>query len=136
MIGIVVITHGNFGEGILQSAKQIMKGGENCLAINLSGRRDLNELSEEIKNKVSALDSAEGILICIDAMGGTPYNATRCLTKEGSIHVVTGVNLPMLLSALNNRSRMNIQDLARKVVEDGRKTMVVALDPRLTGPKT
>ncbi len=129
MVGIVVITHGNFGEGILESAKQIMKCTENCLAINLSGRRDLSELRAEIKPKLAKLDSKNGILIFIDAMGGTPYNATLPLLEEGRLEVVTGVNLPMLLSAFNNRARMNVRELANKVVEDGRKTMVVAQGP-------
>lgn len=132
MIGIVIITHGTFGEGILQSAQAIMKCSGNCLAINLSGRRGLNELKNIIQGRLSELGKPEGVLVLIDAMGGTPYNATLPLVQEGKLEVVTGVNLPLLLSALTNRTRMTLKDLAHKVVEDGRKTMVVASEHRAT----
>jgi PTS system mannose-specific IIA component len=126
MIGIVVITHGNFGEGILESTKHIMKSEGNCLAINLTGRRDLNELREQIKTRLSEIDTTEGVLFLIDAMGGSPYNAVLPLLADARMEVVTGVNLPMLMSAFTNRPRLNVKDLARKVVDDGRKTMIVA----------
>jgi PTS system mannose-specific IIA component len=129
VIGIVVITHGNFGEGILESAQHIMKCEGNCLAINLTGKRDLHDLRERIRARLSEIDTSDGALFLIDAMGGSPYNATLPFLVEGRLEVVTGVNLPMLLSALTNRTRMNVNDLARKVVDDGRKTMIVASPP-------
>ena len=126
MISIIVITHGSFGEGILESAKHIMKCEGNCLAINLTGKKDLNELRERIKARLAEVDTSDGALFLIDAMGGSPYNATLPFLVDGHMEVVTGVNLPMLMSAFTNRSRLAIKDLARKVVEDGRKTMIVA----------
>ena len=69
--------------------------------------------------------------MCIrdSAMGGTPCNATLPLVREGQVAVVTGVNLPMLLSALTNRTRMNVESLAGKVMQDARKTIIVVKGP-------
>ena len=41
------------------------------------------------------------------------------------ISLVTGVNLPMVLSALTNRHRMTLEQLARKVSEDAKKRLEV-----------
>jgi mannose/fructose-specific phosphotransferase system component IIA len=45
--------------------------------------------------------------------------------SEYKICMVTGVNLPMVLSALTNRHRLMLDAVARKISEDAKKTISV-----------
>ena len=73
------------------------------------------------------INNEQGTLILTDMLGGTPCNASVLLTKKFNIEVLTGVNLPMILSAIfASRTVSNAKDLADKVLADGRKSMVNA----------
>ena len=76
---------------------------------------------------IESLHSDEGVLVLIDAYGGTSYNTTLPLMKNYKICLVTGVNLPMVLSAFANRQRMSLLEVARKVSEDAKKTVAVMI---------
>ena len=60
-------------------------------------------------------------------LGGTPCNASVLLTKKYNLEVLTGVNLPMILSSIfASKTAQTAKDLADKVLADGRKSIVNA----------
>lgn len=125
MIGILILTHGAFGEDLLKTACGIMHETDKISALNLSRRLDFLTLRKHVAETIIDLKADQGVLVLIDAYGGTSYNTTLPLVKDFPISLVTGVNLPMVLSALTNRHRMALDALARKVSEDAKKTISV-----------
>lgn len=123
MIGILILTHGPFGEDLLKTACGIMNETETIGALNLSRRLDFGTLRKKVSDAIHDLKAPEGVLVLIDAYGGTSYNTSLPLMNDHQINLVTGVNLPMVLSALTNRHRMSLEALARKVSEDAKKTI-------------
>jgi len=128
MIGVLVLTHGSFGENLIKTACGIMGDPDKVQALNLSRRLDFDMLREKVTETIKAMVVDKGVLVLIDAYGGTSYNTTFPLVKDLPICLVTGVNLPMVLSALTNRHRMKLKDLAKKVSEDAKKTISVLSD--------
>jgi PTS system mannose-specific IIA component len=123
MIGILILTHGPFGEDLLKTACGIMVETEKVTALNLSRRLDFPTLRKKVSDTIKGLEADGGVLVLIDAYGGTSYNTTLPLMSDHPISLVTGVNLPMVLSALTNRHRMHLEELAKKVSEDAKKTI-------------
>ncbi len=128
MIGILVLTHGPFGENLLKTASGIMNESEKIGALNLSRRLDFATLRGQVSDKLNEINADQGVLVLIDAYGGTSYNTTLPLLQTHPLSLVTGVNLPMVLSALSNRHRMDLGALARKVSDDAKKTISVLSD--------
>ncbi len=131
MIGILVLTHGQFGEDLQKTACGIMNDSEKVMALNLSRRFDFPVLRQKVREALHVLDQGQGVLVLIDAYGGTSYNTTLPLMSDFHICLVTGVNLPMVLSALSNRNRMPLEELSKKVSEDAKKTISVCSNPRV-----
>ena len=102
-----------------------MKESESISALNLSRRLDFQTLRKKVSDQIKKLEADEGVLVLIDAYGGTSYNTSLPLMEDFKIGLVTGVNLPMVLSALTNRKRMSLGQLAVKVSEDAKKTISV-----------
>jgi PTS system mannose-specific IIA component len=125
MIGILILTHGAFGEDLLKTACGIMHESEKIGALNLSRRADFATLRKRVSETIATIGAENGVLVLIDAYGGTSYNTTLPLMSLHTISLVTGVNLPMVLSALTNRHRMPLEALAKKVSEDAKKTISV-----------
>ena len=125
MIGVVVLTHGKFGEDLVKTACGIMHESDNVATLNLSRRLDFQTLRKMVSDTIDGLHADGGVLVLIDAYGGTSYNTSLPLMNQYPICLVTGVNLPMVLSALTNRHRMTLEPLAKKVSEDAKKTISV-----------
>ncbi len=125
MIGVVVLTHGKFGEDLVKTACGIMHEAEKIATLNLSRRLDFQTLRKMVSDTIDGLQADGGVLVLIDAYGGTSYNTSLPLMNQYPICLVTGVNLPMVLSALTNRHRMTLDALAKKVAEDAKKTISV-----------
>lgn len=125
MIGILVLTHGPFGEDLLKTASGIMHETGLSTSLNLSRRLDFPTLRKKVADAIEQMNTPDGVLVLIDAYGGTSYNTSLPLLKTHKIALVTGVNLPMVLSALSNRHRMSLDALAKKVSEDAKKTISV-----------
>lgn len=104
MINILVISHGEFAEGICKSAEMIIGEQENLKTVIFNPGESLDTLVEKLKKAINEFDNDFSHLLLVDIFGGSPSNATALLLAENyKINAVSGVNLPMLLEALTER---------------------------------
>lgn len=95
---ILLATHGNLGEGLLESYQMISGETENIKTVKLT-KSGIGDFKEKLRNQLNELTVTEKVLVLCDLKGGTPYNESFMYSLEnpGKIEVVTGVNLPMLI---------------------------------------
>ncbi len=130
MVGIVIVTHGHLGEALIDTATAIC--GEQLKAITsvcIDLTQDVNKLRSKIQNGIKAVNENGGILILTDMFGGTPSNLSYSFLEEGRIEVLSGVNLPILIKALNIRSRdIDLHEMAQTIEAYGKKSISLASD--------
>ncbi len=127
MIGIIAVTHNNFGSKLLEAAHLIAGDDRNCCSIGVDVSQPMQEIIDQLNKKVQELDTGQGVLIFTDMFGGTPTNISLSLLNQGQIEVITGINLPMLLKALGNRDS-ELSELAQEVKSAGKQGILVAGD--------
>lgn len=122
MVKIILVSHGNMAQALLETASNIGSFDISEIpAFSVSRKGDLESLSAKI---LSALGQ-DGTLILVDTLGGSSCNtAVQCTQHSQNVKVVCGVNLNMLLTAINNRNKMDLQSLTKKVLEDGKKSLI------------
>ena len=128
MIGIVIVTHGQLGNALIEAAEFIL---DYRLEAIESVTIDLSENAEKLRNKIARgikkVQDREGILILTDMFGGTPSNLSYSFLEEGHIEVLSGVNLPVLIQAASLRGKeMNLEDLAANLEIFGKKSISLA----------
>jgi PTS system mannose-specific IIA component len=127
MIGIVIVTHCQLGEALIEAAEFII--GERPGSLE-SVSIDLSENAEQLRNKISQgikkVEGQEGVLILTDMFGGTPSNLSYSFLEEGRIEVLSGVNLPVLIQAANMREKMKLDQLASDLESFGKKSISLA----------
>ena len=127
MIGIVIVTHRQLGDALIEAAEFIMGNRPEAL---ISVSIDLNESADVLRGKIAdgikKVKSEDGVLILTDMFGGTPSNLSYSFLEEGHIEVISGVNLPILIQAANTRSKMNLDELAVRLEEFGKKSISLA----------
>ena len=125
MVGVIVVTHGQFGKHLLEAAQTILGPQEQCAHIAIEGAVDMAELLSELKNTVKKLETGSGVIILTDMFGGTPSNISLSLLQPGKVDVLTGANLPMLLRILGMRDQ-ELTQLAQDAKNAAIQGIVVA----------
>jgi mannose PTS system EIIA component len=124
MIGLFLITHGSYGESLIQCACHVLNTRPpQIIQLGVSAQDDpLDALP--LANKMLALvDSGKGVLLMTDIFGATPANIAIKMLKPGKVEGVAGVNLPMLLRALTYRDK-GMETLITKAIAGGRDGVI------------
>ncbi|MBR3653828.1 MAG: PTS mannose transporter subunit IIAB [Elusimicrobia bacterium] len=128
MINILILSHCELTKELIKTAEVIAGKQENLFYIDQDIKNEnLVSLQDKISEILKKINNDKGTLILTDMLGGTPCNASVLLTKNFNIEVLTGVNLPMILSAIfTSRTVQTAKELADKVLADGKKSIVNA----------
>lgn len=127
MIGILIVTHCKLGSALIEAAEFIIGSRpENMEPVSIDLSENAEKLRKKISNGIKKVDQNEGVLILTDMFGGTPSNLSYTFLEEGRVEVVSGVNLPMLVKALNTRSKQDLTNLAATVEAFGKKSISMA----------
>ncbi|MEA1968408.1 MAG: PTS fructose transporter subunit IIA [Thermodesulfobacteriota bacterium] len=127
MTGILIVTHSNLGQALIEAAEFILDTQlEKISFISINIKEDADSLHKKIKQGLKKIQSNRGVIILTDMFGGTPSNLSYSFLKEGSVEVISGVNLPILLKAVNIREKMEISEAAVMLVEHGKRSISLA----------
>lgn len=99
---IIILNHGRFGEELIQSASLIIGDIDDIYAISLQKGMSIEDYYALVKEQLFALHGE--LLILTDLYGGTPCNVAMMMGRECTLHVVCGVNLPMLIELVMARN--------------------------------
>ncbi|MEE4607672.1 MAG: PTS fructose transporter subunit IIA [Desulfobacteraceae bacterium] len=127
MIGIVIVTHSQLGEALIDAAGFIIGASPQAVvAVSIDLNQNVDRLRQKIAGGLRQVRSSEGILILTDMFGGTPSNLSYSFLEEGRVEVLSGVNLPMLIKAINTRERLRLPELAAELEVYGKKSISLA----------
>ena len=128
MIGIVIVTHGRLAEALIEAAEIIIGSRlESTEPVSIDLSISAEKLRAKIAKGIKAVDAQEGVLILTDMFGGTPSNLSYSFLEEGHIEVISGVNLPILIQAVNLRDRdLELGQLAADLEAFGKKSISLA----------
>ena len=127
MIGIVIVTHSQLGDALIGAAEFIIgsrPGSIESISIDLS--ENAEKLRGKIDRGIKKVMGQEGVIILTDMFGGTPSNLSYSFLEEGHIEVLSGVNLPILIQAVNRRKKMELDQLAANLEAFGKKSISLA----------
>ncbi len=124
-VGVVLVTHTDYGARLLTPAEFILGDQRGCAAVSVDGTHEVERTLETLRQAVQVNDTGKGVIVLTDMFGGTPTNLSLSLLTTMPLEVVTGVNLPMLLKVLGSRA-MDLSALAKEAKSAGCLGIVVA----------
>ena len=127
MIGIVVVTHKQLGDALIDAAEFILGARpDRVVSVSININENADKLRGKISEGIKNVNMKKGVLILTDMFGGTPSNLSYSFLEEGRTEVISGVNLPMLIKAINTRKDMDISKLAQCIETYGKKSISLA----------
>ena len=128
MIGVVVVTHGQLANELVNAAEMIVGDLPQFAAVSIGWHDEVNDAREEIAQAIDRVRGDAGVLLLIDMFGGTPSNLGMTFLQKDRLEVITGVNLPMLIKLASLRTSQDLLAVARAMRDHGRGAIWVASD--------
>ena len=102
MIGILIVTHEALGEAYRSLAQHFFPGDPpaNIRILGVQNHEQQEEVIAQTQALVKQIDNGSGVLVIADIFGATPCNAARKLVLEGKVAMLTGLNAPMMIKAI------------------------------------
>jgi len=98
------ITHEGIASELLKTGESIVqKPNRNLSFIEVPMGAAIDEIINGIDNKLKQLAIDDGIFFITDIYGSTPGNIAQQFADKYNSHLITGVNLPMIIRLLNYR---------------------------------
>ncbi|MFK5954657.1 MAG: PTS fructose transporter subunit IIA [Desulfobacterium sp.] len=124
MTGILVITHAGLGQSLIETLEFIMDMKyENLAAISIDIKENPDALLKKIKNGIKKIRHGQGVIIFTDMFGGTPSNLSYSFLEEDKVEVMSGVNLPILMKAMEIRDKTPLRETVQILVEYGKRSI-------------
>lgn len=119
---IVIATHGNFAEGLVDAAKLILGSDTELKYVSLQKNDNIDDFEESFKQTLEACEGKP--LVFVDMFGGSPFNISMKYSKQYDYSVITGVNLPMVIeSALSKEFAEDYDDFVNDLVDKSKDTI-------------
>jgi PTS system mannose-specific IIA component len=127
MIGILIVTHRSLADALIDAAEFITGGKiEAVIPVSIDISENVDALRNKIVKGIKQVKSSDGVLILTDMFGGTPSNLSYSFLKEGQVEVLSGVNLPILIKAIDSRKDSELTQLAECLEAYGKKSISMA----------
>jgi PTS system mannose-specific IIA component len=128
MIGGVIVTHGQLANELVSAAEMIVGEIDHITAVSIGWHDDVDVAREEIERAIQRVDGGSGVLLLTDMFGGTPTNIAASFLGQASVEIVSGVNLPMVIKLVTQDKDSQLEDLARRVRDEGQQQIRLAGD--------
>lgn len=126
MVGILVVSHCAFAEALISAAQSIAGKLQRVRGISIWPKDRTEEIKKRIQKEMSEVNDGDGVVILTDVLGGTPTNLSLSFLGREKVEVVTGVNVPMLLTLSSYRKGKSLEEISRLVKKSGRRSIIIA----------
>ncbi|WP_227862916.1 PTS sugar transporter subunit IIA [Clostridioides sp. ES-S-0049-02] len=100
MNSIILMSHGNMAEEVLNSAKMIIGDTIDYPTVNMKQDDGIEGTIKKLKKALEVYKESSEITIMVDLIGGTPCNAALLEASiDSRIKIISGLNLGMVIES-------------------------------------
>jgi PTS system mannose-specific IIA component len=126
MVGVLIISHGRLAEAFISSVKSLVGNLHRITGVSIWPKDRDEEIKDRIRKKMAEVNEGDGVVILTDLLGGTPTHLSLSFLEDEKVEVVTGVNMPMLLTLSSYRKGRSLREMGQMVKRSGRRSIFLA----------
>jgi PTS system ascorbate-specific IIA component len=133
MIGIMVVSHEPLGTALIHCTRHIFgRMPVQLAALDVIPDEDPEAACAAARELAARINDGSGVLVLTDIYGATPSRIAASLAEPHRVCVLAGVNLPMLVKALNTR-RGPLEELVQTLVTSAKAAILEVEPPQPPG---
>lgn len=122
-IEIVIATHSELAAGFKKTI-EFIAGKQKNIAYFSAYTTNCKNFDRIIDTYLAQLN-VDGIIILTDLFGGSVNNhIMKILANDCRIHLITGINLPLVLSLITNVKGNNIENEIKKAITESKNGII------------
>lgn len=125
-VGVIVATHGRLAEELVATAEQILAATGKLKPFTFKDGEAPKASFRRLENLIRKTDQGRGVIILADLFGGTPGSLALSMLDDAQVEVVTGVNLPMAITAATLDPGHDLHQAGGTIVKVGRDSIKAA----------
>jgi len=126
VIGLVLVTHGRLALEFLAAMEHVVGPQAQIRTVCIDADDDMERRRSDIVEAAKSVDTGDGVILVTDMFGGTPSNLAISAMQKGTVEVIAGMNVPMLIKLAELRETTTVSDAVRQAQDAGRKYIAVA----------
>ena len=126
MIGLVLVTHGRLAVEFRAALEHVVGAQTQIETVSIGPDDDVERRRQDILDAVKKVEDGSGVILLTDMFGGTPSNLAISVMDAGTVEVIAGLNLPMLIKLASVRGEKPLTEAVADAQEAGRKYINVA----------
>ena len=124
MVGVLIVSHGGFGEALISSLQFLVGEQQKIRGVSIWPKDREKEIKDRIRQEIVKVNDGDGVVILTDVLGGTATNLSLSFLENEKVELVTGVNMPMLLTLSSYRKGRSLREIGKLVKKSGRRSII------------
>jgi len=119
MVDCILFTHGNLAKEVLNTVTIVVGEQKDIYALS-NENYSLSSLKKKLTEVINKSES-EDILIITELFGGSCWMSSSFVAKNiktKNVRVLSGLNMPMVLSFITKKDKISFDELVKTVQED------------------
>ena len=116
----IIATHGNMASGIKNTIEMLRGKRQDVYAVD--AYVEDQEFSETLQNMVNSIEDSY-IYIFTDIVSGSVNQTVSHMLNDCRIHLITGINLPVIIECILRNKEMSDEEIMA-VVEEARQHLI------------
>jgi PTS system mannose-specific IIA component len=133
MVGILIVSHGKLAEALISSVQFLVGNLQKVGGVSILPKDKEKEVKDRIRQKMKEVNDGDGVIILTDVLGGTATNLSLSFLESERVEIITGVNVPMLLTLSSYRKGKSLEEVSKLAKKSGRRS--ITLVKKLLGLK-
>jgi PTS system mannose-specific IIA component len=115
----IIVTHALVGKELIAAAEYLVGKIEGIEAVSIKSEVNSFDTRKSIAQARKRVDRGDGLLLMTDLSEGLASSIAFSFLVQEKVEVITGVNLPMILTFWNKRQTHTLREIARAVQLSG-----------------
>ncbi|WP_449540144.1 PTS sugar transporter subunit IIA [Ferdinandcohnia sp. Marseille-Q9671] len=120
----IIATHGDLAKELVNTVQMITGLGKDFNYLSMKEDTSDEEIRNSLEKSITNLKEGDSILILTDIFGGSITNICTNYLTNGNVHIVSGVNLPMLLELVNMQKDIPIDEMIASLVNQSKESII------------
>lgn len=126
MVGVLIVSYGGFAEALISSLEYLVGIQQKIRGVSIWPKDREKEIKDRIRQEIAEVNDGNGVVILTDALGGTATNLSLSFLEDEKVEMVTGVNIPMLLTLSSYRKGRSVKEMGKLLKKSGRRSIILA----------
>ncbi|ULT56673.1 PTS mannose transporter subunit IIA [Neobacillus drentensis] len=121
----LIATHGELSKAFIETLELIAGKTSNVSYFGMTKLKSGDLAKEELKKILTAKKEDEHFIVLTDVFGGSVTNiCTELLMEHKDFDIITGLNLPMMLTMILSGDELSIKDMINEGVRSAKEGII------------